>query len=76
MKPTPMLCCARLIAGAMLALPVFAILATPSLHAQSSATISGTVFDPRGVALPGADIRVKNEATGAIQKAVSDNSGK
>ena len=76
MKPTPMLCCARLIAGAMLALPVFATLATPSLHAQSSATISGTVFDPRGVALPGADVRVKNEATGAIQKAVSDTSGK
>jgi iron complex outermembrane receptor protein len=76
MKPTPMLCCARLIAGALLALPVFATLATPSLHAQSSATISGTVFDPRGVALPGADIRVKNEATGAIQKAVSDNTGK
>jgi len=76
MKPTSVLRCARIVMCAVLALPVVATFATPVLYAQSTATLSGTVFDPRGVALPGASVQVKNEATGATQKMTSDSTGK
>ena len=47
-----------------------------TLYAQSSASLTGTVLDPRGVPLPGATITVKNDATGASQKMTSDGQGK
>jgi iron complex outermembrane recepter protein len=67
---------ARVALCAILALPVLAAVQPAPLYAQSSGSLSGTVFDPRGVALPGADVTVKNEATGATQKKKSDNVGK
>lgn len=68
--------CARIALCAVLALPVLAAVSPRTLHAQSSASLSGTVFDPRGVALPGAAITVKNDATGTTQKTTSDSVGK
>jgi iron complex outermembrane receptor protein len=67
---------ARLALCAALALPVLATAATPALYAQSSATLAGTIFDPRGVALPGASIVIRNTATNTTQKATSDAQGK
>ena len=75
MRP-PLLRYARLALCAMLALPVLATVHPAPLYAQSSATLTGTVLDPRGVPLPGADVTVKNEATGATAKKKSDSVGK
>ena len=67
---------ARLALCAALALPFVATIHPAALYAQSGATLSGTVLDPRGVSLPGANVTVKNEATGTAQKAKSDGQGK
>jgi iron complex outermembrane receptor protein len=75
MTHTPLLRFARALLCAALALPVVASLATTPLTAQMSASLSGTVLDPRGVALPGAAVSVKNDATGATQKVTSDGQG-
>src|ERR1700689_4595398 len=37
--------------------------ATPNLYAQASATISGTVTDPKGALIVGATVTVLNETT-------------
>jgi iron complex outermembrane receptor protein len=73
---SPCLRSARIALCALLALPVLAVLSPTPLHAQSTGSISGTVFDPRNVALPGAAVEVKNDATGAQQKTNSDSVGK
>ncbi len=45
-------------------------------HAQvSGATVSGTVTDPSGSAVPKAQITIKDVATGAARIVVSDNAG-
>jgi iron complex outermembrane receptor protein len=67
---------ARLTLCAALALPVLAVVAPALLYAQSSASLTGTVSDPRGVPLPGAAVILHNEATGATQKMNSDSAGK
>jgi len=67
---------ARLALCAALALPVLAVVAPAPLYAQTSASLSGTVLDPRGVALPGATVTIRNEANGASQKMTSDAQGK
>jgi iron complex outermembrane receptor protein len=67
---------ARLALCAALAFPVLATVAPAALYAQSSASLSGTVLDPRGVPLPGAAVILHNEATGATQKINSDAQGK
>jgi iron complex outermembrane receptor protein len=68
---------ARLALCAVLTLPVVSTIApTPLLHAQSSASLSGTIFDPHGVALPGAVVVVRNEATKAERRMSSDAQGK
>ena len=41
-----------------------------------SATLTGTVLDPRGVPLPGATVMVRDEANGATEKMTSDAQGK
>jgi iron complex outermembrane receptor protein len=66
----------RIALCAVLLLPVAATVAPTPLHAQSSASLTGTVLDPRGVPLPGASISVKNEGSGVVQKLTSDGQGK
>jgi len=54
-----------------------AIAPTAKLYAQSSsAALTGTVFDPHGVALANATVTVRNEATKTVQKQTSDAQGK
>jgi iron complex outermembrane receptor protein len=47
------------------------------IGAQTAATsVTGTVLDPRGAALPGANVTLKNDATGATLKLTSDGQGR
>src|SRR5262245_11722796 len=49
----------------------------PIAEAQTtSATVSGTVTDPTGAAMPAAAIQVKNVDTGLTQSTVTDNEGR
>ena len=41
----------------------------------TGATLAGTVTDPSGAAIPGAQISVKNNATGLMREVTSDSSG-
>ncbi len=63
MTHSPFLRYARIVLSAALALPVLVTAAPATLYAQSSASLTGTVLDPRGVPLPGATVTVKNDAT-------------
>ncbi|MEO8725336.1 MAG: TonB-dependent receptor [Acidobacteriaceae bacterium] len=51
--------------------------ATPALHAQTANTgaISGTVTDPSGAVVPGAQIKVTNAATGEVRTVKSTGRG-
>src|SRR5258706_14343764 len=51
------------------------ILLAASAHAQSTATVQGTVLDTQRAAIPGATVVVRNAATGAERTLVSDASG-
>jgi iron complex outermembrane receptor protein len=66
----------RIALCAVLTLPIVATVAPAHLYAQSNATLTGTVLDPRGVALPGAAVVVRNEGTDAEQKLTSDGQGR
>src|SRR4051794_37894748 len=64
---------------AALAFPVLSVVSTVPAAAQSTASgavVTGPVFDPRGVPLPGAAVAVHSEATGATVKVVADGAGK
>src|SRR5215471_9565834 len=53
------------------------MLATGHLHAQgATASISGTVQDPTGAAIPGASITVKNVGTAFTRTVISDDQGR
>src|SRR5262245_17361452 len=54
---------------------VFAALPPAAGLAQTGGTVSGLVRDSLGGAIPGATVRVINEATGAAQETVSDGEG-
>ncbi len=51
------------------------LVAAVPARAQSTATLRGTVTDTQGAALPGANITVRNQATGEERTAVSDRDG-
>jgi len=53
----------------------FLVLFAGSVHAQSTASISGTVKDPTGAVIPGASVLVTNEASRAQRSLSSDSSG-
>lgn len=53
----------------------FVLVFCPPLMAQDVASITGAVTDPSGALVPGASILLKNTATGAIYKAVTDAQG-
>ncbi len=50
-------------------------LALPSLHAQDSASISGSVIDASGASLDAAGVTVKNLENGAVRNGITDRSG-
>jgi hypothetical protein len=56
------------------AVVAFLLLTCPA-WAQDNATITGTVVDPSGAAVPSADISLTNTATGQIRQATSNGSG-
>ena len=47
----------------------------PALHAQTTATLSGTVTDASGAVIPGAQVTVTNEADGSVRNVTTDGSG-
>lgn len=47
----------------------------PAALAQENATITGTVMDPSGAAVPNATIKITNMATGQIRQVTSNSSG-
>src|SRR3984893_11517677 len=54
----------------------FGLFAAVAAHSQvTGATLGGTVTDPSGAAVPGAQISVKNNATGVTREVTSDSSG-
>jgi len=61
--------------GLTFAAVLFAALTPAAGLAQTGGTVSGLVRDSLGGAIPGATVRVINEATGAAQEAVSDAEG-
>ena len=56
-------------------LSVSALLAAGPVFAQSTATVAGTVKDPSGAVLPGANVVLHNNGTGADRTLVSDSAG-
>lgn len=46
-----------------------------SLPAQVSSALTGTLLDPAGLVIPGADIRLISDSTGAARSAVTDDRG-
>lgn len=61
---------------ALVALGIFIFACVPSSFAQgNTATLSGSVTDPQGLAVKGAHITVTNKATGAQRSAIADDSG-
>src|SRR5262250_1381003 len=59
------------------ALLFFSLAAAPAAHAQGSffTSLSGTVVDTSGGVIPGADVKVKNNGTGAEFNTVSGSDG-
>ena len=49
--------------------------AAPRLHAQTTATLTGTVQDPSGAMIPGAGVTLINEATQDTRVSKSNDSG-
>ena len=47
----------------------------PALHAQTTATLSGTVTDASGAVIPGAQVTVTDESNGSARQVVSDGAG-
>lgn len=62
--------------GALSALLFLAVAANPVKAQDETATISGTVTDSSGAALPGATIQAKNVGTDATQSTVADALGR
>ena len=54
---------------------IFLALTARTLSAQAVAGITGTVTDSTGAVVPGANITIKNEGTGVVNKAVTGSSG-
>jgi hypothetical protein len=58
-----------------LALVLFSLASGDFAHAQSTASLSGTITDPAGAAIPNAQVVAKNQATGVESTTESDASG-
>ena len=64
-------CLLLLITGMCLLIP-----STATAQVQSTGSISGTVQDTNGAALPGAQVMVTNPATGLTREATTDDEGR
>src|SRR5438309_701290 len=64
----------RLVTG--LILSFLSLLLAPLAAAQDSAAISGTVTDPSGAVVAGANVTATNADTGMARAVVSDNTGR
>ena len=60
--------------GILAALCALALVAP--LAAQSDATLEGTVIDPQGRSVPGAEVLVRRVGTNAIRRVLTDNEGR
>jgi hypothetical protein len=58
-----------------LTLLVFALAFGGLAHAQSTASLNGTVTDPTGAAVPNAKVSVTNQATGVVSATATDGAG-
>jgi hypothetical protein len=56
-------------------IPLLLITATPALHAQFGASISGTVTDASGAVIPGATVKLADPATGTTKTATTNDTG-
>ena len=54
---------------------VLVLLSVGTCFAQSTSTLSGTVTDPTGAVVPGAQIKVRSLATNTLRESVSDSAG-
>jgi hypothetical protein len=54
---------------------VWLLLSAGVCAAQSTATLAGTVTDPTGAVVPGANVKVRSLATNTIRETVSDSAG-
>ncbi|PYV21494.1 MAG: hypothetical protein DMG27_20645, partial [Acidobacteria bacterium] len=61
--------------GVWLSVLLVALLPASGLAQSSNATISGTVSDPTGAVVPGAEVTVSAESMGAVGKTVSGTDG-
>jgi hypothetical protein len=59
----------------LLGLVVLLVLGAGFCAAQSTATLAGTVTDPTGAVVPGANIKVRSLATNTLRETVSDSAG-
>src|SRR5579863_7623780 len=59
----------------LLLLSLVLLLTSLAGHAQANSTITGTVFDKNGAAVPGAEVTLTQQQTGFVSKAVSNDSG-
>src|SRR6266436_3555832 len=60
----------------LVCLLTLALVAVVPLHAQSIfGTITGTVQDPSGAVVPGANVPLKDTASGAVRRAVTNGDG-
>jgi hypothetical protein len=64
------------VSGLLAVLGLALILGSPMAYAQTGmGRISGTVLDPAGAVIPGANVVLRNDATGAELRATTDASG-
>jgi hypothetical protein len=59
----------------LLSMVVWLLLSAGVCAAQSTATLAGTVTDPTGAVVPGANVKVRSLATNTIRETVSDSAG-
>jgi len=62
--------------GALMLALLFGIVAAPVAYAQATGTLSGTVTDPNGAIVQGANITVKNLATNLTRNITTNDDGR
>lgn len=67
--------CASMLNTALALLVVLLLCALPSMAQQLTGTLTGTVFDTSGAAVPNANVVLKNQASGDTRTTVTDGSG-